>query len=65
MPTVPIINKPVFEIVSSSKESRTLQRAMALTQLESPFDADKNAVDSDIDDYMGKSAIDDNDDSFD
>ncbi|KAH7187116.1 hypothetical protein BKA60DRAFT_643841 [Fusarium oxysporum] len=63
MPTVPIINKPVFEIVSSSKESRTLQRAMALTQLESPFGVDKNAVDSDIDDYI--SAIDDNDDSFD
>ncbi|KAH7228577.1 uncharacterized protein BKA55DRAFT_696893 [Fusarium redolens] len=65
MPTVPIINKPVFEIVSSSKESRTLQRAMALTQLGSPFDADKNAVDSDINGYIGKSAIDDNDDTFD
>ncbi|KAI3572013.1 hypothetical protein IWW34DRAFT_857494 [Fusarium oxysporum f. sp. albedinis] len=36
------------------KESGTLQRAMALA-----------AVDSDIDDYIGKSAIDDNEDSFD
>ncbi|EXM15374.1 hypothetical protein FoTM2_016829 [Fusarium oxysporum f. sp. vasinfectum] len=67
MPIVPVINNRVFEIGSSSKESGTLRRAMALPQFESPFDAtdDATAVDSDIDDYIGKSAIDDDDDSFD
>ncbi|KAK7583418.1 hypothetical protein V3481_012707 [Fusarium oxysporum f. sp. vasinfectum] len=77
MPIVPVINNRVFEIGSSSKESGTLRRAMALPQFESPFDGfikqtcqtlatdDATAVDSDIDDYIGKSAIDDDDDSFD
>ncbi|EXL38842.1 hypothetical protein FOCG_18525 [Fusarium oxysporum f. sp. radicis-lycopersici 26381] len=34
-------NNPVFEIGSSSKEGGCLRRAMALPQLESPFDAGK------------------------
>ncbi|EXA29718.1 hypothetical protein FOVG_18827 [Fusarium oxysporum f. sp. pisi HDV247] len=54
MPTVPIINKPVFEIVSFIKQT---YQTLATD--------DASAVDSDIDDYIGKSAIDDNDDSFD
>ncbi|KAG7413167.1 hypothetical protein Forpi1262_v017206 [Fusarium oxysporum f. sp. raphani] len=54
MPTVPIIGKPVFEIGNFIKQTcQTLATD------------DASAVDSDIDDCIGKSAIDDNDDSFD
>ncbi|KAK2687641.1 hypothetical protein QWA68_014220 [Fusarium oxysporum] len=55
MPIVPVINNRVFEIgISFIKQTcQTLATD------------DATAVDSDIDDYIGKSAIDDDDDSFD
>ncbi|KAI3573331.1 hypothetical protein IWW34DRAFT_856037 [Fusarium oxysporum f. sp. albedinis] len=61
LPTAPVVNKPVIEIGSSSKESGTLSSIKQTCQTLATDDA--TAVDSDTDDYIGKSAV-DNDDNY-